>query len=83
MLEVNIISFSYSEIQILNNISFKLEKGEHLAVLGESGCGKSTLLHLIYGLLHLENGDIHWNEKQLLGTKYSLILGEAFIELVA
>jgi ABC-type sulfate/molybdate transport systems ATPase subunit len=83
MLKVKITSFSYSEIPILNNISFNLKKGEHLAVLGESGCGKSTLLHLVYGLLHLENGNIYWNEKQLLGPKHSLIPGESFIKLVA
>lgn len=83
MLKVKITSFSYSEIPILNNISFNLKKGDHLAVLGESGCGKSTLLHLIYGLLHLENGSIYWNEKQLLGPQHSLIPGESFIKLVA
>jgi len=83
MLKVNITSFSYAEAIILKNLFFKLEKGEHLAILGESGCGKSTLLHLIYGLTHLEKGNIHWNEKQLLGPKHNLIPGEPFIKLVA
>ena len=83
MLEVDINSFGYSNEQILHNISFKLNEGAHLAILGESGCGKSTLLHLIYGLLHLENGSIYWNEKRLLGPKHNLIPGESFIKLVA
>ena len=83
MLTVDINSFSYSDKEILNNISFQLEKGKHLAILGESGCGKSTLLHLIYGLLNLENGSISWDEKQLLGPQYNLVPGETFIKLVA
>jgi len=83
MLQLNIKSFSYSEKEILKNISFQLKKGEHLAVLGESGCGKSTLLHLIYGLLHLEHGSIFWNKNELLGPTHNLVPGEDFIKLVA
>jgi ABC-type sulfate/molybdate transport systems ATPase subunit len=83
MLEVIITSFTYSENEILKNINFNLEKGQHLALLGESGCGKSTLLHLIYGLLHLDFGSIRWNNKKLLGPKFNLVAGEAFIKLVS
>lgn len=83
MLKAEIISFSYTDQEVLSNLSFSLEKGEHLAILGESGCGKSTLLHLVYGLLHLEEGKIEWKGKPLLGPKYNLIPGEDFIKLVA
>ncbi|MCB0456879.1 MAG: ABC transporter ATP-binding protein [Flavobacteriaceae bacterium] len=83
MLQVAIHSFSYTEKEILSEINFHLHKGSHLAVLGESGCGKSTLLHLIYGLLHLENGDLQWGDKKLLGPKFNLVPGEDFIKLVA
>lgn len=83
MLKVEIDSFSYSEKTILKNIHFTLKPGEHLSILGESGCGKSTLLHLVYGLLHLENGSIFYNEKKLLGPTKTLIPGEPFMKLVA
>jgi len=83
MLKVEIHSFSYSEKTILKNIHFTLKPGEHLSILGESGCGKSTLLHLVYGLLHLENGYIFYNEKKLLGPTKTLIPGEPFMKLVA
>jgi len=83
MLKVDIQSFSYSEKEILTNISFSLKKGEHLAVLGESGCGKSTLLHLIYGTLHLEHREIIWNNQKLLGPTHNLIPGEGFMKLLA
>lgn len=83
MLKVDIDSFSYSEKVILKNIHFTLKPGEHLSILGESGCGKSTLLHLIYGLLHLEHGEIFYGENKLLGPKHSLIPGEPLMKLVA
>lgn len=83
MLKVKIDSFSYAEKTILKDIHFTLKPGAHLSILGESGCGKSTLLHLIYGLLHLENGAIFFNENKLLGPTNALIPGESFMKLVA
>jgi ABC-type sulfate/molybdate transport systems ATPase subunit len=83
MLKVDISSFSYGATEILSDIHFKLDKGQHMAVLGESGCGKSTLLHLIYGLLHLEEGSIFWQNNELKGPKFNLVPGEDFIKLVA
>ena len=83
MLQVTINSFSYSEKEILKNIVFKLEKGKHLAILGESGCGKSTLLHLIYGLMSLDQGTIFWDGRRLMGPKFNLVPGELFIKLVS
>ncbi|PVW15209.1 ABC transporter ATP-binding protein [Marixanthomonas spongiae] len=83
MLSVSIQSFSYASKAILQDINFKLKRGNHLAVLGESGCGKSTLLHLIYGLLHLDNGRIAWEGEQLKGPHHTLIPGEPFMKLVA
>lgn len=83
MLTVQIDSFSYTDKVILKDISFKISAGEHVSILGESGCGKSTLLHIIYGLLHLENGEIFYNGNQLLGPTKTLIPGEPFMKLVA
>jgi len=83
MLSVTLNSFGYDKDEVLRDVSFRLEKGQHLVILGESGCGKSTLLHLIYGLLDLENGTLFWNDQQLKGPKHNLIPGESFIKLVA
>lgn len=83
MLAVTIESFAYDQKEVLKGIAFQLEKGQHLAVLGESGCGKSTLLHIIYGLLHLDHGKLQWGQKPLLGPRHNLVPGEDFIKLVA
>jgi ABC-type sulfate/molybdate transport systems ATPase subunit len=75
MLSVQNISFSYTNKRIISNVSFSIEKGKCLAVIGESGCGKSTLLQLIYGLHDLGGGHIYWNETAVLGPKFNLIPG--------
>lgn len=51
-LQANHISFWYlSQKQVLDDISFEIEKGDSLAIIGASGCGKSTLLRILSGIL--------------------------------
>ena len=83
MLKVKNISFSYQEKPTINTISFELEKGKNMAVIGESGCGKSTLLKLIYGLYDLNKGQIFWNNTEVLGPKHHLIPGVDFMKYLA
>lgn len=52
------VGFSYGEQSVLNNISFRVDKGEFICLTGKSGCGKSTLLRLINGLLQQREGEI-------------------------
>jgi ATP-binding cassette, subfamily B, bacterial PglK len=61
------ISFSYNENarNILENISFTIEKGEKICISGKSGSGKSTLINLILGLLKPSSGKIFLDEKEL------------------
>ena len=83
MLQVQNISFSYKDSVTINNISFSLEKGKNLAIIGESGCGKSTLLKLIYGLYDLDEGQIFWNNIEVLGPKFHLIPGMDYMKYLA
>ena len=83
MLQVQNISFSYKDKPTLKSISISLEKGKTLAIIGESGCGKSTLLKLIYGLYDLNDGQIFWNENEVLGPKYNLIPGMDYMKYMA
>lgn len=75
MLEVNNISFGYSENLVIKSIDFKILVGQNISIIGESGCGKSTLLKLIYGLYNLHGGNIYFNGKPVLGPNYNLIPG--------
>ena len=49
--------------QILNNLNFKIKKGEKVAIVGPSGAGKTTLLNIILGLLQPDKGKILINGK--------------------
>ena len=83
MLEIKNISFTYIENPVIQDVSFKITKGQNVAVIGESGCGKSTLLKLLYGLYNLDNGEILYNGKPILGPKFNLIPGEDYIKYLA
>lgn len=83
MLQVKEVNFAYTdEKTTLQNINFNVNKGEHIAVIGESGCGKSTLLHLIYGKLDVDNGEIVWDNNKILGPAYHLIPGREDTKLL-
>lgn len=83
MLEVENITFSYQEKTVLNQVSFSLEKGRHLAIMGESGSGKSTLLKALFGHLQLQQGSIRWNDRKLLGPNFNIIPGEHAMKYVS
>ncbi|AWK02924.1 ABC transporter ATP-binding protein [Flavobacterium crocinum] len=83
MLDIQNISFTYTESPVIKNISFSIEKGQNIAIIGESGCGKSTLLKLIYGLYDLDEGSISYEGKPVLGPKFNLIPGMPYMKYLA
>lgn len=58
MLEVKNVSYSYGKSEKLHKVSFKVEAGELMCVLGPNGCGKTTLLKNILGLLTPSSGSV-------------------------
>jgi len=80
MLQVKNVSFQYHDSPVLRNISFDLNQGEYLAIIGASGCGKSTLLEIIYGLLHIDQGELFYKEEKLKGPRFKLVPGEPFMK---
>src|SRR5215468_7380959 len=54
-----------SDLTLFENLSFTVEKGEMLAIVGESGAGKSTLLHILGALERASQGDVYCAHLQL------------------
>ena len=68
MLEVRGIDKSYEGQPLLQNISFVVEHGETICLIGPSGSGKSTLLRMIAGLESFDHGKILWDGNDLAST---------------
>ena len=54
-----------NEVIAVDNVSFSVEKGEFLAIVGSSGSGKSTLLHLLGGVDRPTSGKVYVDEKDI------------------
>ncbi len=83
MLKVENISFGYQRNTFLKDLSFHVNAGEHISIIGESGSGKSTLLKLLYGEYDLNSGSIFWKNTQILGPSHNLVIDYPFIKYVA
>ncbi len=69
-LTVTNINKSFNNLQVLDNISFSLEKGETLAIIGSSGSGKTTLLRCLNFLEKVDSGLIQIGEKTIISDNY-------------
>ncbi|WP_238904320.1 ribosomal protection-like ABC-F family protein [Clostridium sp. YIM B02506] len=57
-LSLNNVEKYFGANRVLKNITFEVNKGERIGIVGRNGCGKSTVLKLIYGSEDLDNGSI-------------------------
>jgi len=60
LLRVEHLTAGYGEGVVLDDVSFELEEGDSLALLGRNGVGKTTLLVTLMGLTHLHRGTLRW-----------------------
>ena len=65
MLEVKDIEVFYGVIQAIKGISFEVNEGEVIALIGANGAGKTTTLHTITGLLQPKKGSIMFEGKDI------------------
>lgn len=73
-LKINNLSFSYSREKIvLKDVSFAVEQGEVLGVLGTNGTGKTTLLKCINNILQPTVGDIYFGKEDIIKLKQNQI----------
>lgn len=65
MLEVKDLAVYYGMIHAIKGVSFEVNKGEIIALIGANGAGKTTILHTITGLLSPKRGSIQFEGKEL------------------
>lgn len=65
MIEFKDVSKSFKDKKVLDNISFNIEDGEFVCIIGGSGCGKTTALKMINRLINPSSGTIYVNGKDI------------------
>ena len=68
MLEVKDLNVYYGAIHAIKNISFEVNEGEIITLIGANGAGKTTTLHAVSGLLKPKSGSIHFCGKEITHT---------------
>ena len=69
-ISVNNVSFSYNGHAVLENINFRVKRGEYLGIVGPNGGGKTTLVKIILGLLSPESGSVDIDDGKKARTGY-------------
>jgi branched-chain amino acid transport system ATP-binding protein len=68
MLKINNLHAYYGKSHVLHGVSFDVQSGEIVALLGRNGSGRSTTAKAIMGMVECD-GDVLWKEQQILGKK--------------
>lgn len=82
MLSAKDITLHRSEKTILEGVSFQIEQGEVVGIIGESGIGKTSLLKILAGQLDASKGEVFLDDQRIVGPALKLIPGYDDIQLV-
>ena len=72
ILRIKILSKSYDDINVLDNVNLSVKKGEVVVIVGPSGCGKSTLLRCLNGLEEIQEGEVLLDDEVVNPNKKNL-----------
>ena len=81
MLKVNDLQVSYGAIKALRGISFKVEKGQVVTLIGSNGAGKTTSLHAISNIIEKSGGKIFFNGSEIQNLSPEKIVAQGLIQV--
>jgi branched-chain amino acid transport system ATP-binding protein len=81
MLKVNHLNVSYGAIKALKGVTFGLEEGEIVALIGANGAGKSTTLNTISGIIRPDSGNILYQGQDLTQSSPAEIVGQGIVQV--
>ncbi|MEJ5357086.1 MAG: ABC transporter ATP-binding protein [Desulfobacterales bacterium] len=81
MLEVDRLEVSYGDVQVLFDLSLRVEEGEVVSIIGGNGAGKSTLLRAISGLLRPRRGGIRFDGRPIQHLPPERIVAEGVVHV--
>ena len=81
MLKVNDINVYYGAIHAIKGVSFEVNDGEIVTLIGANGAGKSTTLQTISGLLHSRTGSIEFMGENIMGQPAHKLVGKGLAQV--
>jgi branched-chain amino acid transport system ATP-binding protein len=81
MLKVTDLNVHYGAIHALKGVSFELEEGEIVTLIGANGAGKSTLLNTISGLLPAKSGNVEYLDEDISNIAPQLIVKKGIVQV--
>ena len=73
VIEINNLTKQFKNTLAVKNISFKINKGKIIGLLGPNGCGKSTTIGMMLGLIKPTSGTVIINHKNIENNRTSLL----------
>jgi branched-chain amino acid transport system ATP-binding protein len=83
LLEIKKINASYGFLQVLWDASFKVERGEFVALIGPNGAGKTTCLRVITGLVKPSSGEVLFKDEPIQNIEPHVISGKKGISYIS
>lgn len=80
-LEVSKVDVFYDRVRALRDLSFSVEQGEIVALLGNNGAGKSTTLNMVSGILRPASGSITWDGEDLTKIAAHDLVGKGVVQV--
>jgi branched-chain amino acid transport system ATP-binding protein len=81
VLRVENLSAGYGDTQVLWDVSFDVQAGEIVAIIGSNGAGKSTLLGALSGLVRTWSGSVTYGERNLTGAPVDAIVSAGIVQV--